>query len=521
MTIKDNRPNILLVVLDTHRVDRLGCYGYKKNTSPNIDAYAQRSAIFEKAISPAQWTIPAHASLFTGEYPSTHNVLQASDAIRDNFTTLAEYLNKSGYETIGFCNNPLVGVLDNGFRRGFDEFYNYGGTIPSRPSTSHNRSDSFLSRFSQDFRRLIHKVSTPIQQAVAASPEVLQFALNPLLVPLWTKYSNFKGDTPNSIKDTEEIVQTKFSSRNGKPAFIFLNLMETHLPFRPPKPFLRDFAPIVLDKPSAQNFIGKYNSQALKWLLPLEQPYPEIENQTLHQMYDAEVAYQDHLLNGLLSILDKPEFCENSMVVIVSDHGEMLGEHQLMGHGLGVYEELVHVPLIMRSPGQTNGTRVPNTVSTINVFHTILNSAGINSIDTPVGESVSTRHQSLLKDEINHKHAFSEAFPPHSLLLILEKYAPNLINQFHCKSTRWAVYNQPYKLIRTENLHDEYYNYQDDLHEENLLSLDMEYARRLSESLDDFLKSTTDKYSNYSKASVSNLDDDNVLDHLRQLGYID
>jgi uncharacterized sulfatase len=136
MLAADRRPDIVFVVLDTHRADRMGCYGYDRGTSPHLDAFAGRATLFENAVALAQWTIPSQASMFSGEPPSTHMALQAGDVLSASFKSLAQRLREQGYRTIGFCNNPLVGVLENGLRRGFDAFYNYGGAIPSLPAWS-------------------------------------------------------------------------------------------------------------------------------------------------------------------------------------------------------------------------------------------------------------------------------------------------------------------------------------------------------------------------------------------------
>jgi uncharacterized sulfatase len=521
MSTKNQKPNVVFIVLDTHRVDRLGCYGYDTVTSPNLDAFAQNSTLFEKAISPAQWTIPSHASMFTGEYPSAHNTIQASDAISENFQTIIEFAEISGYQTIGLCNNPLIGVLDNGFRRGFQQFYNYGGTVPSTPSKHGSESQTLFSKVQGQYLRLIDRIATPIQQAVAASPDVLKIALNPLLVPLWTRYSNFKGDTEASIQDTNHFLQSTETNHLGSPQFIFLNLMETHLPYTPPKRFIQKFAPIVLDDPDAQDFMRVYNTKALQWLLPLEKPYPRLETQTLHQMYDAEVAYQDHLLGQLLTTLDRPEHQENTLVIIVSDHGEMLGEHQIMGHGLGVHEELVHVPLIIRFPGQTKGVRRKGAVSTSRIFHTILNEMGIEIVETPYGETISTKQNTLRRSDSKTKHIFSEAFTPENLIIILEKFAPHLIDQFHCRATRWAVYNQPYKLIRTENIKDDIFDYYNDPKEVNNLSSDADHLSILASELDDFLITATTRGIGISKVKIGSPEDEGVSQRLRNLGYIE
>lgn len=519
--MKLSKPNIILIVLDTHRADRLGIYGYPHDTSPNIDAFAQISTVYENAIAPAQWTIPSHASMFCGEYPTTHGTLQSGDALNVGFHTFAEHLLRVGYQTTGFCNNPLVGVLDNGFRRGFQRFYNYGGTVPSTPFMFGEKTSGTFSKIRQQYFRIIDRIATPIQQAVAASPKVLQIALNPWLVPLWTRYSNFKGDTESSINDTCHHLLNKMRGSTHEPKFIFLNLMETHLPYTPPKRFIQKFAPLVLEDPDAQEFIRVYNTQALKWLLPLEKPYPELEARTLDTMYDAEVSFQDHLLNQLFEILDQPQHRENSLVIIVADHGEMLGEHQIMGHGLGVYEELVHIPLMIRFPGQEKGIRVKPVVSTVNLFHTILESAGIDTIETIDGENLSPQNHSLSSQMNRSDPVFSEAYAPFNLIMILEKYAPSLLEDFDCGATRWAVYDQSHKLIRVENLNDALYDYMNDPQEQHDLYASITDHTGLADKLDQFLNLARSKGRRNHQDAAGDIEDPKLQERLRKLGYIE
>jgi len=485
-----------------------------------LDAFARSATLFENAISPAQWTIPSHASMFSGEYPTTHNTIQAGDALSGNFITLAEHLRDSGYLATGFCNNPLVGVLDNGFRRGFQEFYNYGGTIPITPASNGHNPRNLFSRIRRQYYKIIDRIATPIQQAVATSPDVFQIILSPWLVPLWTHFANFKGDTAASIRDTTQFLESAFEV-DCQPQFVFLNLMGTHLPYAPPKRFIDKFAPVVLENPKAKEFINIYNTRALDWLLPLEKPYPALEAQALNNMYDAEVAYQDFLLSQLLAILDHPKQRANTLVVIVSDHGEMLGEHQIMGHGIGVHQELVHVPLMIRLPGQENGQRVREAVSTTRVFHSILAAAGIETIKTADDEILSTAEHSLINPISLPKYVFSEAYPPDTLIRTIEKYAPTLMDRFYCQSPRWAVYNQPYKLIRTKNGQDDIYDYVNDPSEVENLTAKADHSSELSRELENFLRTAISKGQKNPHGSAANLEDEQVMERLRSLGYIE
>ena len=514
------KPNILFIVLDTHRVDRLGCYGYSRGTSPNLDKLANSATLFERAISPAQWTIPSHASMFSGEFPSTHLTVQASSMLSPDFTTLAEHLSHEGYNTTGFCNNPLVGVLENGLRRGFDNFYNYGGAIQSKPMENGNLPLKALKGIRDGYQKVIERVAVPIQQAVAGSPAVFQFILNPRLVSLWTRYANFKGNGPSSIKDTLDYLQRN-TRENQKPQFVFLNLMGTHLPYTPPERFIKEFAPIITENPEAANFMRDYNTRAFHWLLPMKEPYTKLEARTLSDMYDAEVAYQDHLLGQLLDTLDKPEIRQDTMVIVVGDHGEMLGEHNLMGHGLGLYQELIHVPLIIRFPGQEQGKRVTEPVSTTYVYHTALESAGIEETNPVYSEAIKTGLYSLKSNSINEKRVFSEGYPPMNLIKIIEKQEPAIMDEFNCEAVHWAIFEDMYKLLRVDSVRDELFNLAEDPQELQNLANDLDRKGELGAALDACLTWATSRSPEILSGHPGNLYDEEVQERMRALGYIE
>ena len=252
-----SRPNIVWIVLDTHRFDRLGAYGYTRGASPNLDAFAEQSTLFERAVAPAQWTIPSHASMFTGEYPSTHLTTQSGDALDLYFHTAAEWLHSNGYQNTGFCNNPLVGVINNGLTRGFDTFYNYGGAVPSTPSRALHHPIKLLSQVWERYTQLLRRISYPIQNAIAQSESLLDLSLIPLFVPLWTRYAHFKGDTRKSLSDATAFIRTRLQPPQSKPHFVFINLLETHLPLRAPDPFIAQFAPVVREERAARDFMPR------------------------------------------------------------------------------------------------------------------------------------------------------------------------------------------------------------------------------------------------------------------------
>src|SRR4051812_36929523 len=155
----ERKPDILLIILDTLRRDRLSIYGHPRPTSPGFDEFAAQATLFERAVAPSQWTIPAHSSLFTGLYPTAHGVVEANGQLSPTHPTLAEILQVGGYHTIAFCNNPLVGALDNGLQRGFDQFYNYASAVPNRPKdTQSNGRFAYGRRFRRWFRPYARRI---------------------------------------------------------------------------------------------------------------------------------------------------------------------------------------------------------------------------------------------------------------------------------------------------------------------------------------------------------------------------
>ncbi len=200
------QPDILFIVLDTQRVDRLGCYGYERPVSPNLDRFAAHGTVFEQAIAPAQWTVPSHASMFTGLYPTAHQVTQSSQRIGATSPHLAEILTSAGYETVGFCNNPLVGILNNGFKRGFQHFYNYGGAIPSLPHKS-SRFPWPLNRVEEAYTQYLRRISYPVQNYFGRSDLAFRISLQSWATPLWSKMANFKGQNARSVKDVSQFLQ--------------------------------------------------------------------------------------------------------------------------------------------------------------------------------------------------------------------------------------------------------------------------------------------------------------------------
>jgi spore maturation protein CgeB len=160
-------------------------------------------------------------------------------------------------------------------------------------------------------------------------------------------------------------------------------------------------------------------------------------------------------------------------------------------------------------------------VSTVNLFHTILATAGISQDDIDETERETIAQLNLGNQPTANVPVFSEAYAPFNLILILEKYAPDLIARFHCRDTHWAVYDQAYKMIRVENQYDAIFNYSDDPREQRDLYPNFSSAPDFAEKLDNFLEYAKYKAADSHLASAGSIEDEAVLQRLRNLGYIE
>ena len=527
----ETRPDILMIVLDTLRADRLSCYGYPRQTSPHIDAFAEGGVLFERAISPAQWTVPAHASLFTGEYPTTHMTVQIYDEHGKDQSTLAEVLRHAGYHTVGFCNNPLLGVVENGLDRGFEEFYNYGGVLPERPPIADSRP-RLMGRVAQRVSRLLRRLTSPVQRALTRNNMLLRIALHPWIVPLWQPHLNFKGNTVQSMRDVLGYLGARRRKEARRPLFAFINLMETHMPYRPRSRFIRRFAPYYRKDREAQDFMQGYNLEHYKWMVPLTEPLTELQDRVLNDMYDAEVAYEDHLLRRLFVHLDEPEVRDNTLVILTSDHGEGLNHHDFVGHSLVAYDDLVRVPLAVRYPRlYPEGRRVAKPVSARRVFHSALEAVGISTASNGAGEVTGapvdvgglSLARALDDSDVEGGVVFSEAYTPDTLITLMENDDPESIDRFRCRLMRRAAYQDSYKLITVGDRPDELFDVVDDPGElNNLIDEQPEVAAALNDRLATFRAETEARRpANWEGSRLSLEGDEEVLERLRGLGYIE
>ncbi|HYB99001.1 MAG TPA: sulfatase [Candidatus Limnocylindrales bacterium] len=323
-------PDIVVIVMDTVRAASMSAYGYDKPTTPTFDELAKDGALFLDATSPSTWSLPSHASLFTGVYPSVHGADSDHRYLDDTYPTLAQILADIGYDTLAFTANPWIS--DHlGLTRGF------AWSDESWRRASSGRAFFFIFRL---LDRLGFGADDKGGALVASN------------------FEQWSAARP----------------RDAAPAFVFLNFLEAHFPHHQlPKEFLSRFtqrSSAELHEHSTALFATQFGAP-----LPPAQVAATIE--PAREMYDAGVLYTDHLLSRVVEAIRKRGMLDSTLLVVLSDHGELLGEHGEFGHGLTLYEPGIRVPLLLRYPRKIQGARVELPVSTAGVHATVLDVVGI------------------------------------------------------------------------------------------------------------------------------------------------
>jgi arylsulfatase A-like enzyme len=315
--------NVVIVCIDTLRADHLSAYGYRRQTTPSLDALARRGELFEHASSTAPWTVPSVGSLLTSLYPGQHGAAVAGEVrqldeqtpaqLRPEIETLGDILHAAGFRTALLSGNPY---LWGRFQRGFD-------TAVADHQTAGELTD----------------------RAIA-----------------WLR------------------------RQPRKPFFLYLQYMDLHQPIAPPPAYASHF-PVSLG--------GERGAEHADWSFDRQSDLadPEFRRFRAHKiaLYDGALLYVDSEIGRLLDALERLGRRDDTLVVVAADHGEEFWDHaeaerQMggdprgvwgIGHGHTLYQELLHVPLVVAGPGWDDGRRVPCGVSLLDVAPTVLAALGL------------------------------------------------------------------------------------------------------------------------------------------------
>ena len=323
------RPNVVLITMDALRAAQLSCYGYGETTSPFIDELASKGVLFEKCFAQSSWTYPSMTSLFTSTYPRQHGMLRLKATPPENLPTLAQVLASAGYETASF-GEALLRTNHFGFHH---------VVVSERFPVS---DDDVFPLLSFDVFQ-IGRVWCPFLREKAGF--------------------YFRDDLKHWYVDAERMNQTvlEWLQVTRKPFFLHINYNDAHQPYTP-----KPIPPIIwniMSKPNKEYLIG---------------------------LYDGEIAYLDKHIQRFIKNLTAFSPLRETLIIITADHGEQFLEHGGYSHGRTLYDELIHIPLLVvwqkEIPG---GKRAYQIVRHIDITPTILDLLGIDIPSEMVGKSLS------------------------------------------------------------------------------------------------------------------------------------
>jgi arylsulfatase A-like enzyme len=315
--------NVLIIAIDTQRADHLSCYGYPRLTSPHLDRFASQGALFETAYSTHIPTHPGYTTMFSGKDAFAHQIVSQGGKIdlAPDVRVLAELLAERGYFT-GAADN-----LGRWFNRGFEAYEVF--------------------RWAQE--------GTEFRKAEA---------VNERLLPLLDRAA----------------AETRGGAAGGRPFFLFAHFWDPHTPYLPPAPFSRMFYAGDERDPSNRSMdpvfafepFSMYFQQWMGGVTDITFPVAQ---------YDAEIAYVDATLNHVFHRLEALGVADNTLVIVTADHGECLDDHVCWFDHHGMYEENVHVPLLMRLPGKIPaGRRLHGFATLMDVAPTVLEAVGLADV---------------------------------------------------------------------------------------------------------------------------------------------
>jgi arylsulfatase A-like enzyme len=293
---------------------------------PYLFSIHNQLAVYKNAVSSSYWTMPSIASLFTGQYSSSHGLVVDGDKLDSSLYTLPEFLERNGYNCAGFVNNLYVSEY-SGLNRGFHNFY----------------SDSNLDIAKKCLKKILNK-----QMKQMLPPGITNTKNNEINIESSPFFNGVARVIDNCIDRGSKHYLSKLKKWIKKnintPFFVYFHIFETHSPYRAPGKYAFKFLRLKdhLTKISI-------NHNHLQFLLnPNSLGEKEIE--ILKSAYDNSILYADQVIQRIFKMLKKTGVYDNSIIVLISDHGDNIGDHGMMFHYFCLYDSLIHVPLFIKFP---------------------------------------------------------------------------------------------------------------------------------------------------------------------------
>lgn len=465
--------DIVFLVLDSVRYDAIGSSGDGFADVPFLENLATKGMSYQRAYAPAPWTVPSHASMFTGVYPTEHETSHGGKKyLNPEYSTLAEHLKNAGYHTELYTNNVHL-VPEFGFTRGFDDITrgplvsNDTGLIDWNEFIANREHESGISKYVEILRHIFENRDKELVESLRRGLEM--------------KAHHHRGDSG------AQAAVDHFAKRQDPegPTFTFINLMEAHNPFRPPKSF-REHEPLEVDG----------------WRYELgEQSLSETELGILKSLYRGEIEYLDGIIQSLYELFAD----EDTIFIVTSDHGVSLGEHGKLYHGSCLYDTTIRVPLIINGIGRSDTVDEP--VGIINLYRTLLEIADVEVPSHARGTNLLDPADNCVLAEM---HGTDDWLEHHAR----ENHGEEMEQMV--SATRRAVICSDKKLIRNEDTKEtELYNLTEDPTEQHPIS-GSDYTDRMGEVLEEIVDGFDVRQNIGEKESL----DQEMRQNLQDLGYL-
>jgi arylsulfatase A-like enzyme len=337
---RDPRPSLILISLDSVRADFVGAYGPRlphaggRSPTPSLDRLAAEGVVYEDARSTTSWTLPAHVSLLTGVPELVHGVEQDGQSIPPGLHTLAEVLRGAGYRTHGVYSGPYLDPR-YGFARGFERYEAGYGPALARAADEVKVAS-----------RLVDSID------VARQPERARVAVERRrLAELAQELASRRDTSAERVTDLA-LAELARAARDERPFFLFAHYFDPHFDYAPPELFARAFDPDYPGTLDARDYFTNPAIAAFDESSPSgrRRVVSERDLEHLRALYAGEIAWTDSQLGRLFDALERRGLARNTLVVVVSDHGDEFFEHGSIGHRRTLFEEVLRVPVILRFP---------------------------------------------------------------------------------------------------------------------------------------------------------------------------
>ncbi|MFC7135286.1 MULTISPECIES: sulfatase-like hydrolase/transferase [Salinibaculum] len=425
-----HKNNIVIFITDTIRYDDAFPARF------NLKMSLSDSSSYRQAFTSSPWTLPSHASLFTGTPPSKHGAHADHKHLDGTLTTLPEVLQNEGYETVAVSNNTWISE-EFGFDQGFETFYKTWQYI---------QSDTDLGRIARQEEGL-DKLTKATKALFDGNP------VTNLTNAIYGQF--FRKTDDNGAARTNEWIEDWLTTRDdSRPFFLFVNYLEPHLEYRPPKAYAEEYLPKDVTYEEAM----EVPQDAWGYITDKVELTDE-DFEILRVLYRAEIDYLEDKIGEVIDLLKAEGQWDDTLFIITSDHGENIGEHGLMDHQYALYDTLLHVPLYVHGyPFEDE--EIDDLVQLLDIPPTILDVLDIDASDAREQFMGISFHPDADK---TREYAVAEYMAPQPSMDALEQRVGDLPNHVrrYDRSLR-AIRTDRHKYIRGSDGSQELYDLQED-----------------------------------------------------------